>query len=57
MKYVPAFHRGSVTKVTPKREHNVLEIEFNNDREREAFIEFGSVGDCGIWLTDVECEK
>ncbi len=54
--YVPAFHRGCCSKVTPKREHNVLTIDFDNDRPREAFIEFGTVGDCGMWLTDMECQ-
>ena len=53
---MPAFHRGCCSKVTPKRERNVLTIDFDNDRPREAFIEFGTVGDCGMWLTDMECQ-
>ncbi len=55
MRYVPALHRGCCTKITPKRGKNALTIDFDNECPREAYIDFGTVADCGEMLVDVEC--
>ncbi len=56
MKYVPALHRGCCTKTVAMRENNILTIDFDNESASLAYIDFGTVNDCGMILTDVECE-
>ena len=54
LEYVPAFHRGCCSIFTPERGENKFEFYFDNDKEAEAFIEIGSVGGCGRWVTFIQ---
>ena len=53
-RYVPAIHRGCYTDILPESGYNAITLEFDNDKETEAFLDFGNIAGCGTWVSDVE---